>query len=165
MFDTSKILPPKRNDYAGHRFALYFLVLIAFRNTFRGCVHYFAPDGGAGIIAGIPLANYSEGAVQSIIHGFGVFGVGHLLEAVLMWLVVFRYRSLIPLAYTYLLASQLLAMALFAVKPLPVVPPGEKALYVLLPLTLGFFLLSIKRPRALPRSADTRSGTRPHATG
>ena len=58
MFDWSTILPPKRNDYAGHRFAFYYLIVVALRNTFRGCVHYFAPDGGSGTIAGIPLETY-----------------------------------------------------------------------------------------------------------
>lgn len=40
MFDGSTILPAKRNDYAGRSFAFYFVILIAFRNTFRGCVDY-----------------------------------------------------------------------------------------------------------------------------
>ena len=148
MFDWSTILPPKRNDYAGHRFAFYYLVVVALRNTFRGCVHYFAPDGGSGTIAGIPLETYSDGAVQTIINSFGVYGIGHLLEAALVWLVIARYRSLIPLVYVSMLASELLGIALLAAKPLPVVPPGQIGVYVLLPLTLSFFLLSIKKPRA-----------------
>ena len=145
MFDWSTILPAKRNDYVGHPFALYFLILIALRNTFRGCVHYFSPDGGSGIIAGIPLETYSEGAVQSIINSFGVYGIGHLVEAVLVWLVIFRYRQLIPLAYVFLIASQTLGVALLSWKPLPVIPPGQVGVYVSLPLSIVFFLLSIKR--------------------
>lgn len=73
MFDWSSILPPKRNDYAGSNLAHYFLILLGCVFTFRGCVHYFAPDGGSGIIAGIPLETYSAGAVQVIINGFGGF--------------------------------------------------------------------------------------------
>jgi hypothetical protein len=145
MFDWSTILPVKRNDYVGNSFALYFLILIALRNTFRGGVHYFAPDGGSGIIAGIPLETYSEGAVQSIINSFGVYGIGHLVEAVLVWLVIFRYRQLIPLAYVFLIASQALGVALLSWKPLPVIPPGQVGVYVTLPLSIVFFLLSIKR--------------------
>ncbi len=153
MFDWSTILPPKRNDYAGHKFAFYFVILIGFINTFRGCVHYFAPDGGSGMIAGIPLETYSEGAVQTIISIFGGFGIGHLLEAVLVWLVIFRYRSLIPLVYVCLIGSQLLAVVLLEMKPLPVVPPGQIGVYVMLPATLVFFLLSINKPRAVSGSA------------
>jgi hypothetical protein len=146
MMDWSTILPPKNNDYKGHSLALYFLVLIALRNTFRGIVHYFAPDGGSGIIAGIPIETYSEGAVQTIIALFGAMGVGHLVEAVLVWLVILRYRSMIPFAYVCLMATQVLGIALVAVKPLPVLPPGQVSLYVLAPLSLGFFLLSIRSP-------------------
>ncbi|MBW2244588.1 MAG: hypothetical protein JRH01_21595 [Deltaproteobacteria bacterium] len=147
MFDGSAILPPRRNDYWGHASALYFLILLACMFTFRGCVHYFAPDGGSGIIAGIPLETYSEGAVQAIINSFGVYGIGHLLEAALVWLVIFRYRSLIPLVYVFLIVNQFLGIALFMMKPLPVVPPGQIGVYALLPLTVGFFLLSIRKPR------------------
>jgi hypothetical protein len=146
MFDWSTILPPTRNRYEGNRFALYFLVLLGCMFTFRGCVHYFAPDGGSGIIAGIPLETYPDGAVQTIINSFGVYGIGHLLEAVIVWLVIFRYRSLIPLTYLFILTSQLLGLGLFIVKPLPVVPPGQIGVYVLLPVLTVFFLLSIRKP-------------------
>ncbi len=108
---------------------------------------------GGGIIAGLPLETFSEGAVQSIVNSFGVYGIGHLQEAVVVWLVVFRYRQLIPLVLAFLLASQALGVVLLAWKPLPVTPPGEIAVHFLLPLSLGFFLLSIKAPK---RSADRR---------
>ena len=165
MFDWSTILPPKRNDYAGNQLAFYYLILLGCIFTFRGCVHYFAPDGGSGIIAGIPLETYSPGAVQAIINGFGVYGIGHLLEAAIVWLVVFRYRSLIPLAYAFVLCSQLLAVALLAAKPLPVVPPGQIGVYVLLPITFLFFLLSVRKPAAaLERAgAIARAAQETHA--
>jgi hypothetical protein len=108
-------------------------------------VHYFAPDGGSGIIAGIPLETYSAGAVKTIVNSFGVYGIGHLLEAALVWLVIVRYRSLIPLTYACIVCTQLLAVALLVMKPLPVVPPGQIGVYVLLPVTSAFFLLSIRR--------------------
>ena len=146
MFDWSRILPPKRNDYQGSKLSFYFLIGLGCIFSFRGCVHYFAPDGGSGIIAGMPLETYSEGAVQVIINSFGVYGIGHLLEAAVVWLVVFRYRSLIPLIYVFVLCSQTLGVALLMAKPLPVVPPGQIAIYVMLPLSALFFLLSIKKP-------------------
>jgi hypothetical protein len=144
MFDWSAVVPPKRNEYGGSRLAFYFLILLGSIFTFRGCVHYFAPDGGSGIIAGIPLESYSAGAVQTIINGFGLFGIGHLLEAMIVWLVLFRYRSLIPITYAFILGSEVLGVALLTVKPLPVVPPGQIGIYVMLPLTSVFFLLSIR---------------------
>ncbi|MBW2386650.1 MAG: hypothetical protein JRG92_23720, partial [Deltaproteobacteria bacterium] len=38
-----------------------------------------------------------------------------------------------------------LGAVLLSVKPLPVVPPGQIGVYVLLPLTSVFFLLSIRK--------------------
>jgi hypothetical protein len=146
MFNWSSILPPPANNYRGHPLALYFLVLLALRKTFAGVVHYFAPDGGAGIIAGIPLGEYPEGAVLAIVNSFGVYGIGHLVAALLLWLVIFRYRVLIPFTYALAVCAEALALFLFYSKPLPVVPPGQIGVYVLLPLTIAGFLLSV-RPR------------------
>jgi membrane-associated phospholipid phosphatase len=159
MFDWSSILPPKRNDYAGSNLAYYFLILLGCMFTFRGCVHYFSADGGSGIIAGIPLETYPAGAVQVIINSFGVYGIGHLLEAAIVWLVIFRYRSLIPLVFAFVFCSQLLGVALIAVKPLPVVPPGQIAVYVMLPLTAVFFGLSIRKRAATSDAARVARNT------
>jgi hypothetical protein len=153
VFDWSKILPPARNQYEGHPSAFYFLILQACMFTFRGSVHYFAPDGGTGIIAGLPLATYSDGAVQAIISGMGLVGVGHLKEAILVWLILVRYRALIPLTYLVILGSKLLALALLATKPMPVVPPGQVGNSILVPIVAGFFLLSIRRSSSIPSSS------------
>ena len=139
------LLPQPDNNYVGSSLSLSFLVLLACMFTFRGCVHYFAPDGGSGMIAGIPLETYPEGAVQTIINAFGNYGRYHLIEAGLAWLVIFRWRAWIPLFLLYVLTTQLLAVALLIAKPLPVVPPGQVSLYVLLPLTAIAFSLSRRR--------------------
>jgi hypothetical protein len=161
VFDWSAVLPPKRNQYVGSKLALYFLIVLGCMFTFRGCVHYFAPDGGSGIIAGIPLDAYPAGAVQTIINSIGVYGMGHLLEAAIVWLVILRYRSLIPITYGFILSSQILGVVLLSVKPLPVVPPGQIGVYVLLPLSTVFFLLSIRTSaKAVERAADRPSAAR-----
>ena len=145
MFNWSSVLPEINNEYLGSKLSLYFLVLLACMFTFRGIVHYFAPDGGSGIIAGIPLESYSEGATEAIVTSFGVYGIYHLLEAAMAWLIILRYRALVPLFFLYILTSQLLGTILITVKPLPVVPPGQTAVYIIFPLTFIFFLLSIKK--------------------
>ena len=147
MFNLSTVLPQPNNNYLGSKISLYYLVLLACMFTFRGCVHYFAPDGGSGMIAGIPLDTYPEGAVQAIITGFGVYGKYHLAEAVLAWLIVFRWRTLIPIFLFFVAINQLLGIILITVKPLPVIPPGQIAAYVLFPITLVAFLLSIRQAK------------------
>ena len=139
------ILPNPNNNYLGSKISLYYLVVLACMFTFRGCVHYFAPDGGSGIIAGIPIETYPEGAVQTIINAFGVYGIYHLIEAVLAWLIIFRWRAMIPLFLLFVMVTQALGVVLVTVKPLPVMPPGQIGVYVLLPLSALAFFLSVKR--------------------
>ena len=142
-----KILPQPNNNYFGSKFSLIYLIILACMFTFRGFVHYFAPDGGIGIIAGVPIDNYSEGAVKTIILKSGEVGMYHLFEAILAWLIIFRWRTLIPLFLFYVLISQCLGIALITVKPLPVVPPGQIGAYILTPLTFLAFYLSIRKSK------------------
>ena len=147
MLNWSTVLPQPNNSYSGSKVSLYYLVLLSCMFTFRGVVHYFVPDGGSGIIAGLPLETYSEGAVQSIITGFGVYGKYHLIQAVLAWLIVFRWRTLIPIFLLVVGIDQLLGIILITVKPLPVIPPGQISVYLLFPITLVAFLLSIRQAK------------------
>ena len=147
MFNWSTILPQPNNNYSGSKISLYYLVLLSCMFTFRGVVHYFVPDGGSGIIAGIPLETYPEGAVQSIITGFGVYGIYHLMEAVLAWLTIFRWRALIPIFLLFVGINQLMGIILLTMKPLPVIPPGQIGVYLLFPITLVAFLLSIRQAK------------------
>lgn len=145
MFEWSRIFPPKQNNYEGAKISYYFLIFLGLMNTFRGLVHYFAPDGGSGIIAGIPLDTYSEGAVMTIANHAGGFGIYHLLLAAMIWIVVVRYRARIPLIYLYIVINEVLALFLLAAKPLPVVPPGQISVYFMLPISIVLLLLSIKK--------------------
>ena len=147
MLNWSIVLPQPNNSYSGSKISLYYLVLLACMFTFRGCVHYFAQDGGNGIIAGIPLETYPEGAVQTIITHSGNFGRYHLIEAVLAWLIIFRWRVLIPIFFLYLGIIELLGIILITWKPLPVTPPGEIGAYLLFPITLAAFLLSVRQAK------------------
>ena len=144
MIIGSSLLPPVQNAYRGSPYSLYFLVVIGLLDTLRSCVHYFAPDGGSGIIAGLPLESYSHDAVMTIVNAFGVFGIGHILQTILLWTVVFRCREWIPFMYLLLFVGKLLGVVLFIWKPLPVVPPGQVGIYLMLPLIFGFMLLSIR---------------------
>ena len=40
-------------EYKGYNIAKYVFVFIIFFTLARSCIHLFAPDGGAGIIAGL----------------------------------------------------------------------------------------------------------------
>jgi len=146
----SRIFPKiADNHYTGSKIALYIFMLLSFISMGRSLVHFLAPDGGAGSVAGIDLSQGSE----NIIFAFGLWGLSQILYAFIQLVVAFRYRSLIPLFYLILFMETLGRMAVGAMKP-PVLlhgaPPGGIANYVLLPLSIVMFILSIiqsnKRP-------------------
>ena len=48
------IFPPSTNaDYRGAKVSAWFLMLAGVLEFIPGCIHYFLPDGGAGVIGGV----------------------------------------------------------------------------------------------------------------
>ena len=129
------------NDYRGSKIALWFFAILAIGSTVRSFIHVLAPDGGAGSIAGLDLSKGGE----NIVFAFGLWGLSQLIYAFIQLMVAFRYRTLIPLFYLILLLETIGRMAVGAMKP-PILhgtPPGGIANYVLLPLSIIMFTLSI----------------------
>lgn len=122
---------------------MFFLVLIAFVSTARSLVHLLAPDGGAGSIAGINLG-VAGGA--NIVAVFGQWGASQLVLALLQWLVVLRYRFLVPAMLAVLVLEQLLRLLAGRIKPLQLdtPPPGAYGTYVVLALGLVFLALALR---------------------
>ena len=140
----SKIFPKTvDNNYKGIKIALWVFMLLAVISTVRSLIHFLAPDGGAGSIAGLDL---SKGA-ENIIFSFGLWGLSQLIYAFIQILVAFRYRTLIPLFYLILFFETIGRMTVGRMKP-PILlhgtPPGGIANYIMLPLVIIMFLLSLK---------------------
>lgn len=132
------------NNYLGNKIALWLFTILAIISTIRSLIHFLAPDGGAESIAGLDL---SKGA-ENIIFAFGLWGLSQLLYAFIQLLVAFRYRTLIPLFYLILFFETLGRMLVGRMKP-PIlthgIPPGGIANYVILPLVIIMFILSLRQ--------------------
>jgi hypothetical protein len=141
----NKIFPKTAdNNYSGSKIALYVFILLSFVSMIRSCIHLLAPDGGAGSIAGIDLAN--SGA-KSIIFAFGLWGLSQVIYAFIQLLVAFRYRTLIPLFYIILIFETVGRMVVGVAKH-PIIlhtPPGGTANYIILPLAIVMLVLSLWR--------------------
>jgi hypothetical protein len=88
------IFPPSTNaDYHGAKISAWFLMFAGVMQFIPGCIHYFLPDGGAGVIAGIDLSTRGD----TIIAIFAWFGALQIPFALLLFTIGWRYRSLIPL--------------------------------------------------------------------
>lgn len=97
------LLPPNTNAaYRGSPLAAWFLMLAAVLEFIPGCIHYFLPDGGAGVIAGLDL---TQGG-QTIVAIFAWFGAMQIPVAILLFVIALRYRPLVPLGLLIIIVSR-----------------------------------------------------------
>ncbi|MBI4926734.1 MAG: hypothetical protein HY835_03135 [Anaerolineae bacterium] len=138
-----KLFPERLNQYPGRsRLPVTVFVLIALVSTLRSCIHLFAPDGGAGSIAGLDL---TVPGAEGIVFAFGLWGSSQLIAALIQLLAAFRYRGLIPLMYLLLIVEVLLRELVGAMKPVSFAhtPPGAVGNWVILPLAVVMLVLSL----------------------
>jgi hypothetical protein len=137
------LLPVKAdNTIRGSRIPLYLFVLIAAVGIVRSCIHIFAPDGGAGSIAGMDLA--VTGA-NEVIFAFALWGSAQLIYTVIQWVVILRFRSLIPLMWGMQLLETLGRVVVGRIKPVSFAhtPPGAYQNYLYLVLAVLMIALSL----------------------
>ncbi|HLX06162.1 MAG TPA: hypothetical protein VKR28_11530 [Candidatus Binatus sp.] len=112
------------------------VALVGILNLFRGSIHTFLPDGGAGVIAGFDLSH----SRQTIVFLFAVMGIEQLSLGVVDLIVAFRVRSLAVALLWFHAVEQTAAEIIFVFyKPPPGHPPGM----VGAPVTLGILWLAI----------------------
>jgi hypothetical protein len=88
------LFPPTTNaSYRGSPAAPWWLVFAGALEIVPGCIHYFLPDGGAGVIAGVDLTHNRE----TILGVFAWMGAMQIPFGLAMVLVGLRYRPLTPL--------------------------------------------------------------------
>lgn len=140
----NRILPTKAdNNYTGSWLASVVFLLLAIVGIIRSCIHLFAPDGGAGSIAGLDL---SVAGAEGIIFAFSLWGSAQLLNALIQIIVYWRYKTLIPLMYLIMAVESLLRILVGQLKPVTFAhtPPGAISNYILLPLALVMCYLSLR---------------------
>lgn len=140
----NKIFPKcADNNYKGSKIASIVFLIIALVGTVRSCIHFFAPDGGAGSIAGMDLS--VQGA-EGIIFAFSLWGSAQLLYAFIQLVIYFRYKTLIPFMYIIMFFETVFRMVVGHIKPVHFAhtPPGQIGNYVLIPLTIIMFILAVR---------------------
>ncbi len=113
--DLSRLLPPDPQNYHGPLLAVWLLGAYLVIIVARSLVHVFAPDGGAGSIATIDLDVEGGGNIVAM---FGQWGAMQLLLAVVLIILVVRYRGLVPFAALALGVEPLLRMLSGTLKPI-----------------------------------------------
>jgi hypothetical protein len=91
--------------------------------TVRSLIHILAPDSGARSIASMDT---TVAGGDNIVALLAQWGGGQLLEAGVIWVVLWRYRGLVPLMLGVVTAEQALRVGIGTSKPLVTArtPPG-----------------------------------------
>jgi len=134
------------NQYRGAFLARWVFVLLMLVTIARSLAHIFLPDGGAQSIATIPLDTFTANGAAALIHLFGLWGLSQLLFGLLYAIVLWRYQSLIPLMYLFILVEYTGRLLLTFAKPFETngTAPGAIGNYVLIPLALVMLILSLQ---------------------
>ncbi len=139
--------PPSSNSgYRGSIISAYFLTLFSVLTIATGCIHVFAPDGGAGTIAGINLVQNG----QVIIAIFAWAGATQIAFGLATLIVSLRYRTLVPIMLALAIVERTLhALDAWALKVAPGGhhPPEHYGVLVVLPLLLAALVLSLRSER------------------
>ena len=139
------MFPASTNDqYRSAAASAWFLGLLALGSIVPGCIHYFLPDGGAEVIAGLDL-----GAERQLVIGvFAWMGATQIPYGLAQLAVAARYRSLVPLFLALALIERALAaIAGWMTKGAGAThhPPEHYAVVVLVPVIVVFLVLSLRR--------------------
>lgn len=144
----SRIFPRDTQAYNGHKAALYLFYVLTVITLMRSLTHMFSADGGAQSIATIPLDQFTENGTAAVVLVFALWGLSQLIVGLLYVFACFRYRGLIPSFYLLLIFEYAMRIYLTHIKPVVVegVAPGAIGDYVMVPVAIMFFFLSICKP-------------------
>ena len=142
------ILFPKHpdNNYKGHKLAMWVLCLYVFRSFLAGFIHMFASDGGAQSIASINLDMFSDGASDTIITMFAMWGMEQFVIALIILVILINYKSLIPAAWLIYAIEFTGRWLIPMFKPgvqSTHTPPGHVIDYIFVPLSILMFIFAL----------------------
>lgn len=139
------LLPPSTNaDYQGAAISAWFLMFLGVTTIAPGLIHFFLPDGGAHVIAGIELGAQAH-TIIAVFAWFGALQIPHgIAEVIIGW----RYRTLTPLFLALVMVERgLMAVDGWLLKGAGAHhPPEHYASVVTVALTVVFLILAL-RPR------------------
>lgn len=100
------LLPPSTNaEYRGAIISAWYLAFAGVMMIVPGMIHYFLPDGGAGVIGHIDLSTRAS----TIIAFFAWYGAMQIPFGILILAIALRYRTLVPLVLLLFIVMQTLS--------------------------------------------------------
>jgi hypothetical protein len=138
------------NEYRGARIAKWVFVAMTVLTIARSLAHVFLPDGGAQSIATIPLDAFSPDASAVVIGMFAQWGLTQLMFGLLYVLVLWRYQSLIPLMWLFILFEWTGRLLMGFFKPFETAgtAPGAIGNLVIPLIALIMFVFSLRKQKS-----------------
>jgi hypothetical protein len=142
----SRLMPADVSTFRGPWWTAGALAAVNVIGTARSLIHILAPDSGAQSIATMDTQITGGGNIVSLL---AQWGGAQLLESGVIWIVLWRYRGLVPLMLSVVTAEQLLRVAIGTSKPLTTAstPPGALS-KVLLPAAAATLAISLTERRS-----------------
>ena len=98
MFNVSKVLPKvANNELDSPKIAIWTFILFTALMTWRSIIHMFFESFGFQDIANFIVLTGDPDPMPVIYRFFSLWGSAQLLFCLVCWVVIFRYKSLIPL--------------------------------------------------------------------
>ena len=125
-----------------YQISLGFIWIFTLVGIVRSLLHIFLPDGGAQLIATIPLDTYSVEARQVIIGMFAFWGLSQLLSSLVYVYILLKRTEWLPFAWLWFLIEYASRWLIGQFKPFETVStaPGAIGNYVFIVLSLAMII-------------------------
>ena len=102
MINLKNLLPiTADNNYRGHPVALWAFVLFVALMTWRSIIHMLFEEVGMHNIANFIILTGDPDPMPVIYQFFSLWGFAQLIFCLVCWIIIFRYKALIPLMYLF----------------------------------------------------------------
>ena len=145
-----------KNDFNGCRISLWAFIFFTVLMTGRSIAHFLFPEYAFHEIANFALISGQPDPMVLFYRLFSLWGLAQFIFCLVCWLVIFRYRALIPIMYLFWLIEWVARTVLHMISASGSAPPGTYISGVppgatLAPLVVGLlfilFFLSLKSAR------------------
>ena len=153
MFNLNLLPSPADNIYRGSRIAFWFFIAFVCLMTWRSVIHMFFEEYGMHSIANFIALSGDPDPMPLIYMFFSLWGLAQLIFCGICWIVILRYKSLIPLMFIFWLVEWSIRLFVYPVMEKSVVDdgiytngmtPGASGAPYIVFLLIIFLLLSTK---------------------
>jgi hypothetical protein len=151
MNTTMTLFPKKlRLQSLYVRLSLILITVFTLVGIARSLLHIFLPDGGAQLIATIPLDSFSEEAKAVVIGMFALWGLSQLLSSLVYVYILMKRKEWLPFAWFLLFIEYASRWLIGQFKPFETVQtaPGAIGNYVFMILSvvmLVWYIVNYKK--------------------